>query len=71
VTDKPGRKRWCVHWRERLAGSAEREGWCACRRGLGGYDAERGGTSVETKCGHFVILPGRFEMRTPTCAGCK
>lgn len=58
----------CVHWRDR---ETKAEGWCALRRGLGKHDENRGTDSVETKCGLFVIAPGRFEKRVPTCEECR
>ena len=49
---------WCVQ---------HRGGWCAVAdKKCPDEDA----SSVETKCGHFVILPWSSTKRIPTCVEC-
>lgn len=55
---KAGRKRWCVQ---------HKDGWCLTLMGIKFPEST---WNVETKCGHFVVLPIGCEKRKPTCAEC-
>lgn len=50
--------RWCVQ---------SREGWCAVK---GGKKPSESADSVETRCGHAVILPWGHKKRIPDCGHC-
>jgi hypothetical protein len=50
---------WCAR---------HRDGWCAVKPNK---KFDEGATSVPTKCGHFVILPGGMDKRQPTCDECR
>jgi hypothetical protein len=49
---------WCVK---------SRDGWCATKVNR---QPPEGATSVATLCQHFVVLPGGYERREPTCRDC-
>ena len=56
---RKGRLVWCVK---------DRHGcWCAAK---GNREPEEGVTSVETKCGHVVVLPWGIDKRVPSCSDC-
>lgn len=49
---------WCVQ---------HRDGWCAVKTGMRPAEAA---ASVQTKCGHFVVLPMGAEQTDPDCPDC-
>ena len=61
------KKPWCVQYSERHIQGGRTEGWCLV---AGNYEPNEGANNVPTTCGLFVILPGNFERRQPTCAEC-
>ena len=42
-----------------------RTGWCATRQ------EDLNSDSIETVCGHYVVLPWGIERRHPNCKECK
>lgn len=56
---KPPRERWCVK---------HATGWCATKTGR---PPREDATSVPTRCGYFVVLPGGTRKMIPTCAECQ
>jgi hypothetical protein len=55
--DRPA-ERWCV---------LSRDGWCLTKHNR---KPAEGADAVPTACGWFVVLPGGFDQREPTCRDC-
>lgn len=53
-------KPWCIK---------HKEGWCAVLDQA--KKPEDNGTTIQTLCAHFVLMPFGIERRVPTCVDCR
>lgn len=54
----------CVEAYDQMPDGSKSSAWCVCTK------RDPRAVSSETLCGMFVIMPGRYEKRVPTCEKC-